>query len=84
MFAEQRDRFGVHFVDASSSGFAVTYQMRVLQHPQMLRDRGPAHGQLLRKLAHRQRPPRQALQDDQPRWITQCLEPSLYVSLHER
>src|SRR4051794_26803098 len=61
--AEGLDPSGVQFVEASVAGGTTDDQARVLQDPQMLRDRRRADRKIARELAARQRAVQQPLED---------------------
>lgn len=82
MVAQQRNPFGIQFVDAPRPFAPVPHQPRILQHPQMLRNRWARYGQARRQLVHRLRVISQHLEDGQPGGVTQRCQSVLNVSIH--
>src|SRR3954466_7187881 len=63
---QDREPGGVDLIEAARSRLAVDHQADVLEHLQVLGDRGAAHRQLGRELAHRPRAVREAVEDRLP------------------
>ena len=84
MVSEQRQPVGIQLVNPPCSFAAVAHQPRILQHPQVLRNRRTRNRQARRKLIHRLRMVPQHLEYGQPRRVAQCRQSILYVSLHLR
>jgi hypothetical protein len=74
--------FGVDLVQPSGADRPVQDQARLLEHPQVLRDRRTADGQEPRELPNRGRPLDEQLEDGAPRRVTERRK-SILVSLHE-
>ena len=73
----------IQLVEATVPMRPIDYQMRVLQDPQMLRDRRPADRKTARELADRLRSLEQALEDCSPGRIAQGVQLlSMSVSYH--
>ena len=70
------------FSAALLAGLAVGHQPRGLEHLQVLRDRGPADGELAGQRAHGRRPFEEPLEDRPARGVAQRGPACRRVSLH--
>lgn len=84
MIAEQRETFGVQFIDSPRTYTSVAHQARFLQHAQMLRDGRPRHRQACRQFVHRAGMRADHFEDRQTGGVAQGRESVLYVSIHLR
>jgi hypothetical protein len=81
VLAQGVDPVRVELVDAAVAGRPVDHEARVLEHLEVLRDRGPADRQLTRELADGRRTVRQPLEDRLSCGVAKCRQASL-VSGH--
>ena len=73
----------IQLVQATISIGPIHHEVRVLQDPQVLRDRRPADGKTAREFADRLRPLEEPLEDGPPGWIAQGIQlSSMLVSNH--
>jgi hypothetical protein len=61
--AEKVHALWIDFVDVASADCPIRDESSLLEHPQVLRDRGPADGEPLREFAHRLGTTRQVLKN---------------------
>ena len=68
------DARGIQLVEPPASLGTIHDQMRVFQDPQVLRDRGPAHGETACEFAHRLGPLEEALEDRSAGRVAQSIQ----------
>ena len=85
VLAHGGDAVRVHALDATSSFGPVDDEPGVLEHPQVLGDRRPAHGEGIGELADGPGPADQELEDGAASRITECFQrvARSFVSDHE-
>ena len=84
MVSEERQPLWIQFVNPARAFAAVPHQSRILQHPQVLRNRRARNWQSRRKLVHGLRMVPQHFKNSQPRRVPQRRQSVLYVSTHLR
>lgn len=84
MVAQQRDTFGIQFIDAARAVAAVANQAGLLQHTQVLRNCGPRNRKAGSQFVNCTRVIPEQFENRQAGGIAQGGKARLYVSAHLR
>ncbi len=82
MVAQGGNAIGIQFVDAASAVAAISDQSRILEHAQMLRDRGAGDGDASGQIVDGAGMLADQGKDSQAGRIAESGEAGLYVSIH--
>jgi len=80
--AQRIDAGWIQLVEPPGTDGAVDHEVRVLEDPQVLRDRGPAHRKIARQLTDRQGATQEPFENRATRRIAKRIHLRVWVSNH--